>query len=46
MKKPLQKEQIIELGVNTPSSTQGFYVDKATSDKYNLKHVDDMKSQR
>ncbi len=36
--------KIVELGVNTPSSTQGFYVDKATSDKYNLKHVDDMKS--
>ena len=36
------KGQIIELGVNTPSSTQGFYVDKATSDKYNLKSVDDM----
>jgi len=35
--------KIVELGVNTPSSTQGFYVDKATSDKYNLKHVDDMK---
>jgi len=37
------KGQIIELGVITPSSTQGFYVDKATSDKYNLKTVDDMK---
>ena len=37
------KGQIVELGVNTPSSTQGFYVDKATSDKYNLKTVDDMK---
>ena len=36
------KGQIIELGVNTPSSTQGFYVDKATSDKYNLKTVEDM----
>jgi len=34
--------KIVELGVNTPSSTQGFYVDKATSDKYNLKSVDDM----
>ena len=32
-----QRDTIIELGVNTPSSTQGFYVDKATSDKYNLK---------
>jgi len=40
----LSKGTIIELGVNTPSSTQGFYVDKPTSDKYNLKHVDDMKS--
>jgi len=40
----LSKVTIIELGVNTPSSTQGFYVDKPTSDKYNLKHVDDMKS--
>jgi len=37
------KGQIVELGVNTHSSTQGFYVDKATSDKYNLKTVDDMK---
>jgi glycine betaine/proline transport system substrate-binding protein len=37
------KGQIVELGVNTPSSTQGFYVDKATSDKYNLKTVEDMK---
>jgi len=37
------KGQIIELGVNTPSSTQGFYVDKATSDKYGLKSVEDMK---
>ena len=37
------KGQIIELGVNTPSSTQGFYVDKATSEKYNLKTVEDMK---
>jgi glycine betaine/proline transport system substrate-binding protein len=36
------KGQIVELGVNTPSSTQGFYVDKATSDKYNLKTVEDM----
>jgi len=35
--------KIIELGVNTPSSTQGFYVDKATSDKYGLKSVEDMK---
>ena len=40
----LAKGTIIELGVNTPSSTQGFYVDKPTADKYNLKHVDDMKS--
>ena len=40
----LSKGTIIELGVNTPSSTQGFYVDKPTADKYNLKHVDDMKS--
>jgi len=40
----LSKGTIIELGVNTPSSTLGFYVDKPTSDKYNLKHVDDMKS--
>ena len=39
----LAKGNIIELGVNTPSSTQGFYVDKPTSDKYNLKSVDDMK---
>jgi len=38
----VSKGQIIELGVNTPSSTQGFYVDKATSDKYNLKSVEDM----
>ena len=37
------KGQIVELGVNTPSSTQGFYVDKATSDKYGLKSVEDMK---
>ena len=35
------KGQIVELGVNTPSSTQGFYVDKATSDKYGLKSVED-----
>ena len=35
--------KIVELGVNTPSSTQGFYVDKKTSDKYNLKSVEDMK---
>jgi glycine betaine/proline transport system substrate-binding protein len=39
----VSKGQIIELGVNTPSSTQGFYVDKKTSDKYGLKSVDDMK---
>ena len=35
--------KIIELGINTPSSTQGFYVDKPTADKYGLKSVDDMK---
>ena len=40
----LAKGNIIELGVNTPSSTQGFYVDKPTADKYGLKSVDDMKS--
>jgi|TARA_Y100000294_G_scaffold29818_1_gene25210 glycine betaine/proline transport system substrate-binding protein len=39
----LSKGNIIELGINTPSSTQGFYVDKPTADKYGLKHVDDMK---
>jgi len=44
MEKALAADQIIELGVNTPESGQGFYVDKPTSDKYNLKHVDDMKS--
>ncbi len=44
IKEALDKDQIIELGVNTPESGQGFYVDKPTSDKYNLKHVDDMKS--
>jgi glycine betaine/proline transport system substrate-binding protein len=38
------KDQIIEAGINTPESVQAFYVDKATSDKYNLKSVDDMKS--
>jgi len=38
----LAKGSIIEPGVNTPSSTQGFYVDKPSADKYNLKHVDDM----
>ena len=32
----LAKGNIIELGVNTPSSTQGFYVDKPTADKYGL----------
>ena len=42
----LAKGTIVELGVNTPSSTQGFYVDKPTADKYNLKHVDDMKSEK
>jgi glycine betaine/proline transport system substrate-binding protein len=36
---------IVELGINTPESGQGFYVDKATSDKYGLTSVDDMKSQ-
>ena len=36
------KGQIIELGVNTPSSTQGFYVDKPTADKYGLVTVEDM----
>ena len=35
--------KIIELGINTPSSTQGFYVDKPTADKYGLKSVEDMK---
>ena len=39
----LAKGTIIELGVNTPSSTQGFYVDKPTADKYGLKSVEDMK---
>ena len=39
----LAKGTIVELGVNTPSSTQGFYVDKPTADKYNLVSVDDMK---
>ena len=33
------KGQIIELGVNTPSSTQGFYVDKATSDTVSYTHL-------
>jgi len=42
----LAKGNIIELGVNTPSSTQGFYVDKPTADKYGLKHVNDMKSEK
>ncbi len=32
----LAKGTIVELGVNTPSSTQGFYVDKPTADKYGL----------
>ena len=40
----LAKGNIIELGINTPESGQGFYVDKPTSDKYGLKHVNDMKS--
>ena len=40
----IAKGNIIELGINTPESGQGFYVDKATSDKYGLKHVNDMKS--
>ena len=39
----LAKGTIIELGVNTPSSTQGFYLDKPTADKYGLKSVEDMK---
>ena len=39
----LAKGNIIELGINTPESGQGFYVDKPTSDKYGLKHVNDMK---
>ena len=34
---------IVELGVNTPYVRQGFYVDRATAQKYNLKHVDDLK---
>ena len=38
----VSKGQIIELGVNTPSSTQGFYVDKPTADKYGLVSVEDM----
>ena len=33
----------MNLGLNTPSSTQGFYVDRATAQKYNLKHVDDLR---
>ena len=36
------KGTIVELGVNTPSSTQGFYVDKPTADKYGLVSVEDM----
>ena len=39
----LAKGNIVELGINTPESGQGFYVDKPTSDKYGLKHVNDMK---
>ena len=40
--KAVSKGQIVELGVNTPSSTQGFYVDKPTADKYGLVSVEDM----
>ena len=38
----VSKGQTVELGVNTPSSTQGFYVDKPTADKYGLVSVEDM----
>ena len=44
MEDNLAKGNIVELGINTPESGQGFYVDKPTSDKYGLKHVNDMKS--
>ena len=43
MEDNLAKGNIVELGINTPESGQGFYVDKPTSDKYGLKHVNDMK---
>jgi len=42
----LAKGFIVELGINTPAAGQGFYVDKLTSDKYGLKHVNDMKSSK
>ena len=35
----LAKGNIIELGINTPESGQGFYVDKPTSDKLSLIHI-------
>jgi|TARA_B100001964_G_scaffold234742_1_gene293746 glycine betaine/proline transport system substrate-binding protein len=39
----VSKGNIVELGVNTPKSGQGFYVDRATAQKYNLNHIDDLR---
>jgi glycine betaine/proline transport system substrate-binding protein len=42
--KPHEEEGTVKrVGVNTPDSAQGFYVDAPTARKYNLKSVDDMK---
>jgi ABC-type proline/glycine betaine transport system substrate-binding protein len=42
--KPHEEEgKVRRVGVNTPDSGQGFYVDGATARKYNLKTIDDMK---
>jgi len=37
------KNKIVELGINTPHARQGFYIDRATANKYNLRSIDDMR---
>ncbi len=36
--------KVRRVGINTPDSAQGFYIDKATADAHGIKSVEDMKN--
>ena len=43
IKPEIASGNLMDLGVNTPASVQAFFIDRATSDKYGITSVEDLK---
>ena len=42
----LSSSNLVDLGINTPASEQAFFIDKATSETYDIRSVEDLKKSK